>query len=74
MNMQWRKKLEPTEENVYYLYQRIGYELSEELSTLEKLTDLIQIFKDNDLVALREIYENSQKREQQAKELQSNVG
>lgn len=51
-------QVDMSEENVYYLYQRIGNELQQELSTLEKLTDLIQIFKDNDVVALQKIYEN----------------
>lgn len=72
--MEWYMRQEPAEENVDYLYRQIGSELGEELSTLEMLTDLIQIFKDNELVALREIYENSQKPDQHAKELQSNAG
>ncbi|MCK4258278.1 MAG: hypothetical protein KAX49_04830 [Halanaerobiales bacterium] len=51
-----------SETKVYhFLYEKICLELVEELSVLEKVTNLIQIFKDNNIVALRKIYENGRK-------------
>ncbi|AZR72154.1 hypothetical protein BBF96_01340 [Anoxybacter fermentans] len=52
------REVKKFEEKVFYLYQQIENELIEELSILDKLTDLNQIFKDNDLIALCRIYES----------------
>ncbi len=50
-----------SEDKALSMYQRLGDELVEELNVLNTLTDIIQIFKDNDIIALRQIFENSKR-------------
>jgi hypothetical protein len=52
-----RKKVEPSEEMIQFVYERMGDELQEVVAVLGDQTDWLQYCDDHQLVTLRKIYE-----------------
>lgn len=52
-----RKKVEPSEETIQFVYERIGDELQEIVAGLGDRTNWIQYCEDHHLVTLRNVYE-----------------